>query len=277
MYYADLLLRRAHLPVRDSTRVLHLENLIARYLSNAAYAHFSPEEVSRAAYATRPDALGDYEAGVHLPGELIGAMLDLIIRDATDGRRSSDDLMRAMLERFSGPRGFASVDVERTVREICSCDVHSFFERYVRGATPIDFAKYLRLAGLRLDAQRIPAVRDDRPLPDLRVRAWIQPSDSTLRLLLSTPESVWGRAGLHSGDRLLSVNGAPMATPADFRNVLDRAAIGDTLRLEIARSSGRKTVTVIVTGYDRAVVRILPDSNATARQKRLRERWTFSG
>jgi len=277
MYYADLLLRRAHLPVRDSTRVLHLENLIARYLSNAAYAHFSPEEVSRAAYATRPDALGDYEAGVHLPGELIGAMLDLIIRDATDGRRSSDDLMRAMLERFSGPRGFASVDVERTVREICSCDVHSFFERYVRGATPIDFAKYLRLAGLRLDAQRIPAVRDDRPLPDLRVRAWIQPSDSTLRLLLSTPESVWGRAGLHSGDRLLSVNGAPMAMPADFRNVLDRAAIGDTLRLEIARSSGRKTVTVIVTGYDRAVVRILPDSNATARQKRLRERWTVSG
>jgi len=61
-----------------------------------------------------------------------------------------------------------------------------------------------------------------------------------------------------------------MATPADFRNVLDRAAIGDTLRLEIARSSGRKTVTVIVTGYDRAVVRILPDSNATARQKRRR-------
>ena len=136
MYYADLLLRRAHLPVRDSTRVIHLENLISRYLSNAAYAHFSPEEISRAAYAARPDALGDYEAGVHLPGELIGAMLDLVIRDATDGRRSSDDLMRMMLDRFSGERGFTSIDVEHTVQEVCACDVHTFFQAYVRGATP---------------------------------------------------------------------------------------------------------------------------------------------
>ena len=277
MYYADLLLRRAHLPVRDSTRVLHLENLIARYLSNPAYGRFSPEEVSRAAYATRPDALGDYDAGVHLPGELIGAMLDLIIRDATDGRRSSDDLMRAMLEHFSGRQGFTSTDVERTVAEVCSCDVHVFFERHVRGAAPIDFAKYLRLAGLRLEAQRLPAVRDNRALPDLRIRAWVQPSDSTLRLLLSSPESVWGRAGLHSGDRLLSLNGAPMATPIDFRTALERVAIGDTVRVDIARSSGRHTVSVVVTGYDRASVRIVQDPQATERQKRLRERWTVDG
>ena len=273
MYYADLLLRRAHLPVRDSTRVIHLENLISRYLSNGAYAHFSPEEISRAAYATRPDALGDYEAGVHLPGELIGAMLDLVIRDATDGRRSSDDLMRMMLDRFSGERGFTSIDVERTVQEVCACDVHAFFQAYVRGATPINFASYLRLAGLRLESQRIPAVRDNRPLPDLRIRAWTQPSDSTLRLLLSTPTSVWGRAGLHTGDRLLAVNGASMATPMDFRNFLQRVAIGDTVRVDLAHSSARKTVTVVVTGYDRADVRILLDPQATERQRRLRERW----
>ncbi|HKW10581.1 MAG TPA: PDZ domain-containing protein [Gemmatimonadaceae bacterium] len=273
MYYADLLLRRAHLPVRDSTRVIHLENLISRYLSNAAYAHFSPEEISRAAYATRPDALGDYDAGVHIPGELIGAMLDLAIRDATDGRRSSDDLMRAMLDRFSGQRGFTSADVERTVHDVCSCDVHSFFNAHVRGSTPIDFARYLRLAGFRLEVQRIPAERDNRPVPDIRLRAWIQPSDSTLRLLLFTPVSVWGRAGLHSGDRLLAVNGAPMVTPVDFRSVLERVSVGDTVRIEVARSSGTKTATVVVTGYDRVAVRILPDSQVTERQRRLRERW----
>jgi predicted metalloprotease with PDZ domain len=273
MYYADLLLRRAHLPVRDSTRVIHLENLISRYLSNAAYAHFSPEEISRAAYATRPDALGDYDAGVHLPGELIGAMLDLVIRDATDGRRSSDDLMRAMLERFSGQRGFTSADVERTVHDVCSCDVHSFFSAHVRGQTPIDFARYLRLTGFRLEVQQISAVRDNRPVPDIRLRAWLQPSDSTLRLLLFTPVSVWGRAGLHSGDRLLAVNGAPMVTPADFRNALERVSVGDTVRVDVGGSLGRKTATVVVTGYDRAAVRILPDSRATERQRRLRERW----
>ena len=140
-------------------------------------------------------------------------MLDLVVHDATDGRRSSENLMRAMLDRFSGQRGFTSADVERTV-----------------------------------------------------LRAWIQPSDSTLRLLLFTPVSVWGRAGLHSGDRLLSVNGAPLVTPLDFRNVLERVSVGDTVRSDVERSSGRKTATVVVTRYDRVAVRILPDSQATERQ-----------
>src|SRR5204863_509368 len=139
-----------------------------------------------------------------------------------------------------------------------------------RGATPIDFASYLRLAGLRLESQRIPSVRDNRPLPDLRIRAWTQPSDSTLRLLLSTPTSVWGRAGLHTGDRLLALNGASMATPMDFRNFLVRVAVGDTVRVDLARSSARKTVTVVVTGYDRADARILLDPQTTERQRRLR-------
>ena len=68
-----------------------------------------------------------------------------------------------------------------------------------------------------------------------------------------------------------------MATPMDFRNFLQRVAIGDTVRVDLARSSARKTVTVVVTGYDRADVRILLDPQATERQRRLRERWMSGG
>src|SRR6266487_3672051 len=41
MFYADLLLRRAGIPVHDSTRTAHLERLIGSYLNNPAYARFS--------------------------------------------------------------------------------------------------------------------------------------------------------------------------------------------------------------------------------------------
>ena len=34
MFYADLLLRRAGIPVHDSTRIAHLERLIGSYLNN---------------------------------------------------------------------------------------------------------------------------------------------------------------------------------------------------------------------------------------------------
>jgi len=273
MYYSDLLRRRAHLPAGDSTRVGHLQGLITRYLSNPAYGHFSVERISRAAYATRPDELGDYSAGVHLPGEVLGNVLDLVIRDATNGRRSLDDLMRAMFERYSGERGFTSQDVERTVHDVCGCDVHAFFEQYVRGASRIDFAKYLGLAGLHIETQRVPAAYNGQPVADLRLWSWVQPSDSLLYLLIESPETLWGRAGLHTGDRLVTANGRAVATQQDFRTFMRGLRIGDTARFEIARPSGRKSIAVVVAGYDQVIARIAPDPNATEKQRRIREAW----
>jgi predicted metalloprotease with PDZ domain len=59
MFYADVMMRRAALPVFDSTRIKHLETLIRRYLSSPAYVKYSAEEISLASYAP-PGILGDY-------------------------------------------------------------------------------------------------------------------------------------------------------------------------------------------------------------------------
>jgi predicted metalloprotease with PDZ domain len=158
MFYADLLLRRASLPGGAATRVTHLEQAIARYLASPGNARFAPESVSLIANGPRPDALGDYSASVHLQGELLGTMLDLMVRDATAGRRSMDDVMRAMLERFSGERGFTERDIEQTVGDVCRCDPHAFFVTMVRGAHPIAFDRYLGLIGMQLLVSWAPSV-----------------------------------------------------------------------------------------------------------------------
>ncbi|HEX7571826.1 MAG TPA: hypothetical protein VF514_01930, partial [Bacteroidota bacterium] len=123
-----LLLRRAGLPVYDSTRVAHLEETIGAYAGNPGSSLFSPEHVSLFAFAASPGGLGDYSASTHIQGELLGTMIDLIIRDGTDGRRSIDDLMRSMFARYSGERGFTGSDIEQSAGEACGCDMHSFFE-----------------------------------------------------------------------------------------------------------------------------------------------------
>src|SRR5438046_1531330 len=123
-------------------------------------------------------------------------MLDLIVRDATNGARSIDDVMRAMLERFSGARGFTGRDVERTVADVCACNVHTFFEAHVRGAKPIDFYHYLRLIGMRTHVSWTPALgRDGQPTPDLRLYAWQPPAERALSLVITNPAGAWGRAG----------------------------------------------------------------------------------
>lgn len=274
MYYADLLLRRAKIARHDSTRVDHLRSIMSRYLSNSGSTSISPERASLFAYDPNPGALGDYDPSVHNQGELIGTMLDIIVRDATNGRRSIDDLMRLMLERYSGQRGFTGRDVERTVADVCGCSVRAFFDAHVRGSTPIDFNRYLRLIGLTSRVTWGPAVNDaGQPQPEYRISGWLPPGEQRLSLLITDPNSGWGRAGLHTGDRVVSVNGAPMKTWPELRAVLRNIHIGDRLTFEVLRPAGPFRTTVVVAGYQRPTVTIEQHQGVTERQQRLRERW----
>ncbi|HTQ27216.1 MAG TPA: hypothetical protein VMI35_03775, partial [Puia sp.] len=136
MFYADLLLRRAGILHDTATRSQHLAELIARYLNNPGDHLFSAEKVSMSDVAP-PGYLGDFIASTHLQGEIIGNLLDMTIRDATDGKQNIDDLMRKMFDNFSGKNGFGSGDVEKMTNEVCQCNVGSFFEDYVRGSEMI--------------------------------------------------------------------------------------------------------------------------------------------
>ncbi len=278
MRYADLFLRRAGLPVQDSTQVSHLESLLGRYFASPGNARYSAEQISRVAYNAEPGALGDYSASVHLVGELLGTVLDLVIRDATAGARSMDDVMRLMLERHSGEHGFSGRDVERAVTDVCSCNVHALFESNVRGAAPIAFDRWLSLAGLRTVVSWTPSLdRGGSPAVDMRVRAWLPPEGGRLRMLVLNPASAWGRAGLHTNDQLVSINGRAMATWPELRTLLTSAHIGDTLRFEVARPTGAYRTNVVISGYDRPVVRIEEIATATARQRGVRTGWLARG
>lgn len=275
IFYADLLLRRAALPTQDSTRTARLANLVGRYLANPGNARFSAERVSQVAYNAEPGVLGDYTASAHLQGEVMGSMLDVIVRDATSGRRSMDDVMRLMLERFSAEKGFLGPDVERTVEDVCGCDVTPFFDAHVRGGMPIDFDRYLGLIGLRTRVTWGPAVAPNgQPVLDMRIYAWDPPGSRAAKLVVTNPESVWGRAGLHSGDQVVAVNGAPKRTWVEFRSAaLQNLRVGDTVRVEVERPSGRFTATVVAAALSRPFVTVEEVRGAGAKATTLRASW----
>jgi predicted metalloprotease with PDZ domain len=272
MFYADLLLRRAAFQLHDSTRAAHVERLLTSYVNNPAYARFSAEDVSRVAYNAEPGALGDYSASTHLQGELIGTMLDLIIRDATHGRRSMDDVLRSL---FDGAARIDGRSIERAVDTVCGCNLSGFFDTYVRNANALAFDRYLELIGLRTSITRAPAVLNDQPDRDLRLFGWHGDDDSLVHLIVVNPASIWGRAGLHSRDRLERMNGVAVRTVNDLRATLLRLRIGDTVRVEVARPGGGGpfATTVTMAGFERATVRIEPLPSASDQQRRLRDAW----
>ena len=284
MFYADLLQRRAGIPVRDSTRTAHLERFIGSYLANPAYERFSAESISRVAYNVDPGELGDYSASTHLQGELIGTMLDLMIRDVTHGQRSMDDVMRLLFSHVGSvppppsraepaPYRIDGRTIEQAVESVCGCSVTPFFDAHVRGANPIDFDRYLALAGLKTQVSWGPAMYNGERERDLRM--WGFERDSSVRLVINNPASIWGKAGLHSRDRLVGINGAPVRTWPELRAKLQAVRIGDTVRVQVQRPSGPFETTVIVAGFERPTVRIERLPNATVAQRRLAEAAIF--
>jgi predicted metalloprotease with PDZ domain len=273
MFYGDLLVRRAGLPQTDTSRVMHLENLISRYYGNPGNHLIDPEKVSLAAYAPN-GMLGDYEASTHLQGELLGAMMDLLIRDRTDGRNSMDDVMREMMVRFSGVRGFTGEDIDSLVTQICHCSMTGFFHDHVRGNKPIDFNTYLRLIGLRADSSWKPVLDSfGKPFPDLRVYPWLKPGEQVIRVGITDPEGCWGKAGLHTGDIVEAVNGIPVRTPSDFWAVLSKIKAGDELTLTLLYPPDTHQRKVLVTGYQQPKIHIARIADPSLKQQRLFDQW----
>src|SRR5687767_13006385 len=274
MYYADVLARRAAIPTVDSTRIGHVERLIARYLFSPGNAHISAERAGLAEYGAPPGSLGDYDPSPHTQGELLGTILDLVIREATQDRRSIDDVMRLMMQRYSGRTGFTGRDIERAVTDVCGCSVRAIFDAHVRGAGPIDVNRYLDAIGLRAEVTQEPArTPQGDASPDLRVFAWQPDGEQRVALLINNPSSAWGRAGLHTGDRVVSINGQAIASVRDFRAAIVSARIGDTVVVRVQRPNGPFRATVRVTGYTYPRVRLEERLEATPLQRRRREKW----
>jgi predicted metalloprotease with PDZ domain len=163
--------------------------------------------------------------------------------------------------------------IEQAVESVCGCDATPFFDAHVRGARPIDFDRYLGVIGLKTRVTWAPAVYNGEPERDLRIYGFVPSApDSGLRLVISNPSSIWGRAGLHSRDRLAGINGVPLRTWPELRAKLQGLRIGDTVRVQVQRSAPFEA-TVVVAGFERPTVRIESLPNTTPTQRCLRDSW----
>ena len=273
MFYADLLLRRAGLPMgdpADSTRTAHLQELISRYYADTGNTVIPPVKVSLASN-TPPGTLGDYAASVHLQGELLGAMLDFMIRNASNNQKNLDELMKLMFKRFGNRKGFYAKDIEQAVKDGCLCndEVHSFFKKYVYDGNAIDFNKYLSLAGLQFQLSYVPAKDDNGKLmPDIRVYTWQPFGDSLYHIVVTNPINCWTKAGIHTGDAIIALNNKPLNSRQDFYNTSNSLRINDTLLITTKHNGSVVTVPVVITGYDKPVAYITKSRGTSWHQQR---------
>jgi len=92
----------------------------------------------------------DVSISYYNKGQIDGVLLDLLIRDATDNKKSLDDVMRAMNEQFAKKGKFYddSADIEAVAESVAGVSFKDFFAKYVAGTDEIPYDQFLAIAGM---------------------------------------------------------------------------------------------------------------------------------
>jgi predicted metalloprotease with PDZ domain len=87
-------------------------------------------------------------------GQILGVLLDILIRDATDNKKSLDDVLRDLNETYAHKGLFYpdSRAIQESAEKVAGRKFAEFFENYVSGTTELPYADILRRAGLLVTA-----------------------------------------------------------------------------------------------------------------------------
>ena len=200
-------------------------------------------------------------------GSLAGLLLDIIIRDASDNRRSLDGVMRELYNAaYKNNRGFTSDEWWSAVgRAASGKSFTDFYARYIDGREPYPWDAVLPLAGIRL-------ARDT--LNEPRVGIGTVQDSSGVHVTEVVPGSAAEAAGVQPGDLLLAVGGISAADPTwsiKFRAKYAHSPDGSPLPILVSRNGREQTLAARLHFVSRVESRLIEDPRASAKARRVRE------
>jgi predicted metalloprotease with PDZ domain len=197
-------------------------------------------------------------------GSLAGLLLDVLIRDASDNKRSLDGVMRSLYETtYKRGRGFTSAEWWNAVSQAAGGrSFASFNARYIDGREPLPWDSVLVLAGIRTTTDRVP-----------RLGVVTQQDPQGIVVVGVDEGSAAAAAGLKPGDYLVAVGDIAVEDQtfgAKLRAKYSTAAEGTALPIKVKR--GAETLTLAGRLQFAAGDVILDsDPRASAKAVRIRE------
>jgi len=223
-----------------------------------AREYISPAESSVSTWVGY-DSPTAFSISYYTQGQNLGALLDLSIRNDTDGRSSLDDVMRTLFSDFyKRGKGFTTEDMISIINRLTKKDYHDFYRRYIFGTEVPDYNKILGYAGYKLD-------KTARQSPVFGFGA--RNRSGGLTVLAVEPDSPATAAGLKVGDIITKINGED-ARRSDFGELA-----GKTIKLSVKRGSQEEELTMNVGSREFTAFSAAELPNPDAKQLRVRESW----
>jgi len=185
VYYEYLIMKRAGL-MSDEEFYSSLESNINAYENDPGKQYQSLEQASYNTWSDGPfgsrDPANDRSISCYDKGAVVGLILDLAIRHATGNKRTMDDVMRLLYQRYYKQlgRGFTDAEFQNACESVSGCSLAHEFE-YVNTTEPIDYGLYLSYAGLKMSMEngtnggkiyRILKAEDTHSVQENQIQRW---------------------------------------------------------------------------------------------------------
>ncbi|MCX4165853.1 MULTISPECIES: M61 family metallopeptidase [Paraburkholderia] len=212
-----------------------------------------------------PNAIVSY----YTKGSLIALAFDLTIRAQTRNRKSLDDVMRLLWQRYGRdfyrgkPVGVEEADVEALFAEATGANLAELFTDGVRGTVDLPLAALLAPFGVTLKPETDASAK---PSLGARVRGG---ADCTLAAVHDG--SAAQKAGLSAGDVLVAIDGLRV-TGANLDALLARYLPGVKVEIHAFRRDELRVVQLKLDAPEVARY-VLSAADSRAVETRARERW----
>jgi len=195
-------------------------------------------------------------------GQILGALLDLEIRHATNNRKSLDDWMRLMYQRFALPKpGFEPEDAVKAAGDIAGADMSEFFTRYVTGKDDLPYERDFGYAGIQVER-----IYSKKTWLGAEVRQDRNSGGAYLANII--PGSPAENDGLDRGDIILAVDGK-VVDSRGFTTDLEARKPGDRMILTLNRHGVLRQITVTAAANPYPEFKLKPLDNPSSAQKAI--------
>jgi predicted metalloprotease with PDZ domain len=205
----------------------------------------------------------EYSVSYYTKGQILGVLLDILIRDRTDNVKSLDDVLHEMNNDFGVPgKPYRdSLDVQLTADRVAGGSFEDFFEHYVAGASPLPYQAIFVLAGLELRQ----TIRQHATLGFAAEGV----AKGLLVVRNVDANSAAAEAGLQTGDLVLKWNsGEPPRRVADW---LRQHKSGELLHLLIRREDTELKIEFRLGEITETLYDLAEDSRAGEKALHIRE------
>jgi predicted metalloprotease with PDZ domain len=267
-YYGGLAVHRAELSSVEeyleslSSQIQALQTTPGRNVQPVAAASFDAWIKFYRADENSPNTSVSY----YTKGAVIGFLLDMRIRAATDGEKTLDDVLRLAYERFSGERGYTPEEFRATASEVAGLDLSTWFTRALDTTAELDYTEAIDWLGLEFTGDETEA--EERGWLGLVTRA----TNGRLLIAQVRRETPALDAGLNVGDEILAI-GEHRVLADEFRERITQTDPGTEISVMVSRRGVLMRIPVVVGTQPTSDWELQPREETTAAQDRHREAW----